>query len=86
MENEDDFVLNIRDTIIVNIYSSVFLGAVFLFIIKGFMFLNQLATEDTKLLGLIVMVFAVIKLLTIVPYPKLEYRRIERKVNGENKK
>ena len=79
-ENEKDFVLNIRDTIIVNIFSSVFLGAVFLFIVKGFTFLNQLATEDTKLLGLIVMVFAVIKLLTMIPYPKLEYKRIEEKI------
>ena len=77
-KNGDDFVLNIKDTIIVNIYSTIFLGGVFLFIIKGFTFLNNLATEDTKILGLIVMVFATIKLLTMIPIPKIEYKRMEK--------
>ena len=83
MEDKDDFVLNIKDTIVVNVYSTIFLAGVFLFIIKGFTFLNNLATEDTKILGLIVMVFATMKLLTMIPIPKIEYKRIGRK---ENKK
>ena len=78
MEDKDDFVLNVKDTIIVNVYSTIFLGGVFLFIIKGFAFLNNLATEDTKILGLIVMVFAIMKLLTMIPIPKIEYKRMEK--------
>ena len=73
-EDTEKYVLDVKNTLISNLWYpfALFLGLVFIF--KGFAFLGMLETENTKLLGLIVFAFATIKLLTWMPQPNFEYR------------
>ena len=82
-EDVEKYVLDVKNTLISNLWYpfALFLGAVFIF--KGFAFLGTLETEDTKLLGLIVFSFATMKLLTWIPMPTFEYKPRNKEVEKE---
>jgi len=73
-EDMDKYVLDIKNTIISNVFYPFELLLMSAFILKGFAFLGTLETENIKLLGLIVMTFACVKLIGWIRMPNLEYK------------
>lgn len=74
MEDSNEYVLDVKNTIISNVYYPFELLLMFVFILKGMTFLGTLETESIKLLGLIVMVFASVKLIGWLHLPHLEFK------------
>ena len=74
IEDSDNYVLDVWNTIMANIYYIFIIILCFVFVIKSYVFLYTLDDDNTKLLGLIVMVFATIKLITWIPLPHLEFK------------
>ncbi len=76
-EDTDKYVLDIKNTIISNVFYPFEVLLIVVFILKGMSFLGTLETENIKLLGLIVMTFACVKLIGWIRMPNLEYKQRE---------
>ena len=74
IEDYDKYVLDVERTAFSNIPFAIYVILISMFIIKGFIFLDSLASDDTKVLGLIVFLFSVVKLFGWVGSPNLEYK------------
>lgn len=73
-KDRDKYVLDVKNTIISNVCYPFELVLMFVFVVKGMTFLGTLETESIKLLGLIVVVFASVKLIGWLHLPNLEYK------------
>lgn len=74
IENSNKYVLDVKNTIISNAFYPFELLLMFVFVLKGATFLGTLETESIKLLGLIVWVFATVKLIGWLQLPHLEFK------------
>lgn len=71
--------LDIRNTIIANLFGFSFMCVVFLYIVFTISFISEINDINTKLIGLIVFMFSVIKLMQFIGHPYLEYKERRKK-------
>ena len=78
MEDNKDFELDVKKTLIANIFYSILLLFMFtfMFFTLKFIFILSIINPDTQLIALIVYMFSVIGLLAWIGYPDLQFKYI----------
>lgn len=74
IENYNDYVLDVKNTLIANISYSMLLLLIGVFVIKAFSMVLSFEAEEIKLLAFIVFLFTGVRLMTMVNMPTLEYK------------
>lgn len=74
IEDTDKYVLDVQRTLISNITYMAFILVIGVFVVTGAQFMGTIESEEAKLLGIIVWMFASVKLVGGLYSPNLEYK------------